>query len=473
MAYDVNGNLTKDLDRDIVTIRYNLLNLPEVIQFKNGNQIRNLHDASGHKLSVRYVTVDAGVYNPLIPGQIIENLDVNEMENVTITGVDYVDNMEYNVSRYFDWDVTYEPQDAKSLWQVNNIEGYVQRITYNSTTYHYYRKDHLGNNREVWCASYVFNGNLREASTIQRTHYYPSGLPWNTSTSIGASVQNKKYNGKEFIEMHGLDEYDSEARWYYPAIMRTTTIDPLAEKYYSISPYAWCGNNPVKYVDPDGMDWYSYEEKYKDKKGNEQTRTAYKYVKGEMSEKEMKAGGFTQLGKTYDNGKGTYFSLGGSEIKYDKNNAISTIAVNRLKSADNSIIATVNAYQGVSNKVDDFWSKYSSFVSSGSAAATLVNSFMELSKGTTRSINAFGYFNTFVSAKSDYNNYLNGTLKGEKLFDATINIVSLAGVPGAAISLSYHTVAKPGANAIIKLETMFRTGIPNLIINANNGIPPF
>lgn len=56
--------------------------------------------------------------------------------------------------------------------------------------------------------------------------------------------------------MHGLDEYDSEARWYYPAIMRTTTMDPLCEKYYSTSPYAWCGNNPVNLVDPDGRDWY-------------------------------------------------------------------------------------------------------------------------------------------------------------------------------------------------------------------------
>ncbi len=59
--------------------------------------------------------------------------------------------------------------------------------------------------------------------------------------------------------MHGLDEYDSEARWYYPAIMRTTTIDPLAEKYYSISPYAWCGNNPIIAIDPTGEDvviWY-------------------------------------------------------------------------------------------------------------------------------------------------------------------------------------------------------------------------
>ena len=52
--------------------------------------------------------------------------------------------------------------------------------------------------------------------------------------------------------MHGLDEYDSEARWYYPAIMRTTTIDPLAEKFYDISPYAWCENNPIVLIDPDG-----------------------------------------------------------------------------------------------------------------------------------------------------------------------------------------------------------------------------
>lgn len=64
-------------------------------------------------------------------------------------------------------------------------------------------------------------------------------------SEYGASEQPYKYNSKEFVEMHGLDEYDSEARWYYPAICRTTTMDPLAEKYYSTSPYAWCGNNPI------------------------------------------------------------------------------------------------------------------------------------------------------------------------------------------------------------------------------------
>ena len=82
--------------------------------------------------------------------------------------------------------------------------------------------------------------------------YYPSGLPWNYNYQ--ASQQPYKYGRKEFVEMHGLDEYDSQARWYYPALMRTTTQDPLAEKYYDISPYAWCANNPVNLVDPDGKD---------------------------------------------------------------------------------------------------------------------------------------------------------------------------------------------------------------------------
>ena len=85
---------------------------------------------------------------------------------------------------------------------------------------------------------------------IQRLQYYPSGLPW--AEAYSPSEQPWKYNSKEFVEMHGLDEYDSKARWYYPAICRTTTMDPLAEKYYPTSPYAWCGNNFVSIVDPDG-----------------------------------------------------------------------------------------------------------------------------------------------------------------------------------------------------------------------------
>jgi hypothetical protein len=40
---------------------------------------------------------------------------------------------------------------------------------------------------------------------------------------------------------------------------RFTTPDPLAEKYYSSSPYAYCANNPITRIDPDGCDWYEFE----------------------------------------------------------------------------------------------------------------------------------------------------------------------------------------------------------------------
>ncbi len=60
------------------------------------------------------------------------------------------------------------------------------------------------------------------------------------------------FNGKELDEETGLYYYG--ARYYNPRISLWYGVDPLAEKYPNISPYAYCANNPVKYVDPDGRD---------------------------------------------------------------------------------------------------------------------------------------------------------------------------------------------------------------------------
>ncbi|WP_233582272.1 RHS repeat-associated core domain-containing protein [Prevotella sp. OH937_COT-195] len=49
--------------------------------------------------------------------------------------------------------------------------------------------------------------------------------------------------------------YDYGARRYDAATCRFTTMDPLAEKYYSTSPYAYCVNNPMRFVDPDVREW--------------------------------------------------------------------------------------------------------------------------------------------------------------------------------------------------------------------------
>ena len=135
-----------------------------------------------------------------------------------------------------------------------NSEGYC--IHLNPVILFYYRRDHLGNNREVWPGPYTFsNGTTSTATTVQRTQYYPSGLPWASNMGDNPSTQNRKYNGKEFVEMHGYDTYDIVWRQYYPAIGRFQSIDPEIEQAYNESPYAMCDNNMVNRTDPDGRFW--------------------------------------------------------------------------------------------------------------------------------------------------------------------------------------------------------------------------
>ena len=87
----------------------------------------------------------------------------------------------------------------------------------------------------------------------QVTNYYPFGAPYVDATAVKCdSLQPYKYNGKELDLMHGLNTYDYGARQHDPILARWDRIDPLCEKYYSTSPYAYCVNNPVRFIDPDG-----------------------------------------------------------------------------------------------------------------------------------------------------------------------------------------------------------------------------
>jgi RHS repeat-associated protein len=87
-------------------------------------------------------------------------------------------------------------------------------------------------------------------------NYYPFGAV-SQSYSRENSVPNKRlYQGKEYQDDLSLNIYDSEWRQYDPWGVFTTTMDPHAEKYFSISPYSWSAGNPVKFIDPDGRDYY-------------------------------------------------------------------------------------------------------------------------------------------------------------------------------------------------------------------------
>jgi hypothetical protein len=52
--------------------------------------------------------------------------------------------------------------------------------------------------------------------------------------------------------MHGMGLYDFGARQLDEMVPGFLTVDPLCEKYYSVSPYVYCANNPMRYIDPDG-----------------------------------------------------------------------------------------------------------------------------------------------------------------------------------------------------------------------------
>ena len=88
-------------------------------------------------------------------------------------------------------------------------------------------------------------------STEETSHYYPFG---GVFASAG-NVQPYKYNGKELDTKKGLNWYDYGARHYDAVLGRFITVDALYDKHFKVSPYVYCGNEPVGRIDPDGNDW--------------------------------------------------------------------------------------------------------------------------------------------------------------------------------------------------------------------------
>ncbi len=134
--------------------------------------------------------------------------------------------------------------------------GYIDIEQGHVKAYCYYANDHLGNVSHVDRAGLDNRGN----EIVQVSNYYSYGGV-HTDVDNGVDVQNHLYNGKELDRMHGLNLYDYSARQYDPALGQFTSMDPLCEKYYHISPYAYCAGNPVKYVDPDGKKVYLFATK--------------------------------------------------------------------------------------------------------------------------------------------------------------------------------------------------------------------
>ena len=199
-------------------MKYNHLNLPTEVTFATG-KINYTYDAAGTRL-VKKVQPSGG----------------------TVVTTDYVNDFQYenNVLQFF-----------------SHAEGYV-KANGNSYLYAYQYKDHLGNVRLSY-ADINGNGTIEPATEIlEENNYYPFGLlhkGYNeiANTNRSEAAERYKFNGMEWQPELGLNAYDFGARNYDPALGRWMNIDPLAEASRRWTPYNYAYNNPIYFIDPDGM----------------------------------------------------------------------------------------------------------------------------------------------------------------------------------------------------------------------------
>ena len=239
-SYDLNGNMISDTNKGIENITYNHLNLPVQIVFPTGT-INYIYNAKGQKVE--------------------KKVTESSVSNTT----DYLGEFQYKNT---------------ALQFFSHVEGYVNAtvndlIAGGGYYFHYVFSftDHLGSIR----LNYSKDPSTSVLKIIEENHYYPFGLKHSGYNSdkmmykkegsvlrirpvspLFLVINNYKYNGKEFQDELGLNMYDYHAMLYDPAIGRRNNIDPKAEESRRWSPYSYCYNNSMRFVDPDGMqgqDW--------------------------------------------------------------------------------------------------------------------------------------------------------------------------------------------------------------------------
>ncbi len=223
-SYDTDGNLKKDRNKNITqNMGYNHLNLPTVVKFGGGsaNRVNYYYDALGikHRKQVREgntVTATTNYFGPAV-------YQGNNLEFIT---------------------------HSEGYTMPNDASDYSQGFSY---IYQY--MDYLGNVRLSYQDA-DNDGSIDPANEIiEENNYYPFGLEHKGYNNIVNGTENnyQTFMGKEHQQELGLETYDFGARNYDPALGRWMNLDPLAEQMRRHSPYNFAFDNPIRFIDPDGM----------------------------------------------------------------------------------------------------------------------------------------------------------------------------------------------------------------------------
>ena len=202
--YDYNGNMTKDHANGL-EFTYNSLNL--LHQVKENGMVKATYTylADGTKLAAR--------------------------TEASTDGFDYLGRFLYSVT-----------DETPSLVLANTTDGFLtdEGMVYALT-------DHLGSVRVL-----VDD----EGEVLERNDYYPFGTR-HPNTNYASTSNRYLFGRMEMQDFSTNPTYDFGARMLDGKLGRWMTIDPKAEKYHSMTPYGYCGNNPISNIDWFGMDYWS------------------------------------------------------------------------------------------------------------------------------------------------------------------------------------------------------------------------
>ena len=238
-TYDRNGNMTSDLNRKVSLISYNRLNRPARMRHAGGTET--------------FTYLPDGTKR----GRTVLGKDRS------LSRTEYRGNMVC----------------ADDTLKYILFDGGLIAMDGASPEYLFFLRDHLGSVRVVA---------RPDGKAVQVNHYYPYGMAFagggmsgnagahpveggvsvaGGSLEIGGETggmelarpgasQPYRFLGNELYTSNSLGLYDFSARMYDPALGRFLSVDPMAETCLNMTPFAYCGNNPIIRVDPEGEIWH-------------------------------------------------------------------------------------------------------------------------------------------------------------------------------------------------------------------------
>ena len=242
MNYDSNGNMTDHIDKGLLEIKYNFLDLPDYVKF---DQYVMRDDPFGFGLTAQYKNTSYLYRADGTKLKKIHNYFSGRNQNNASKITEYLDGFQYN----YDLNSLGVPATSQGLQFVPTSEGYYD---FAQNKYIYQYKDQVGN---VRLSFYKDSNGI--AQIDRTTDFYPFGLEFGGDKSLnttGSLSPDYTYSFQEQEKQQETGWYSFKWRNYDPSMARFFNIDPLSEVYAYQSHYNFSENRVIDARELEGLE---------------------------------------------------------------------------------------------------------------------------------------------------------------------------------------------------------------------------